>query len=602
MMINDVIDDTEDDEYLSDHTRSMRAACDYCIKLFRRFDEGTNANANRMKVRSIFRKGLRGSDELRRLSKEHRTRRKNAYRAFWASTQPNPSSDHSDRCRSPPRTPASNQIEGTGLAQIKTIHVLTSNNDDSVEEISVDQVRCFKDRFQNLNVPCLINGLDRSPHFRFVNEHWRNNSSVEPNDSAHSEQIPSKVNRKWFRDELGDGCLVPLRYSPLRGETDDPDSHLSLDEDGRAMECETKEVPVKAWIDMLETSHKLPQKFNTRRNNSNGHDIVDEGGPNTIIYYLKDWHLQQSYPPTAEESTVEDSFVRNSICSLYSVPQFFGHDLLNSFLTRFTKGDYRFCYWGPSLSFTARHSDVMHSFSWSYNVVGTKEWTFYRSSSPASSSHGDDETKHRDDQCHGECEAFTVIQETGQTIFVPAMWQHKVVNLEETISINHNWITTANLDLVWDCLMVEMVAIQNELRGWECGSSDSGDENGLDQNMEACENMLRGCIGLDVTGFVLMTLVGLLEAVAALLLMPWPNVETLSGHAEGTGGNMIFSNKLEELVFDAIRLASVLRDVSTTEKQLIRLRSRLSDILQSHDMAQQVEIIVNDLIEWIQIN
>jgi len=234
--------------------------------------------------------------------------------------------------------------------------------------------------------------------------------------------------------------------------------------------------------------------------------------------------------------------------------------------------------------------------------VGTKEWTFYRSDPPIGGSHNDDKTKHQDDLCHGDCEAFTVIQETGQTIFVPATWQHKVVNLEETISINHNWITTANLDLVWDCLMVEMVAIQNELRGWDCGSSDNGDENGLDHNMEACENMLRGCIGLDVTGFVLMALVGLLEAATTLLLMPWPNVETLSGYAEGTGGNMIFSNKHEELVFDAIRLTSVLRDVSTTEKQLIRLRRRLSDILQSHDMAQQVEIMVNDLIEWIPIN
>lgn len=594
-MINDVIADTEDDTYLSDHTRSMRTACDYCIKLFRRFDEGTNANANRLKVRSIFRKGLLGSDELRRLSKEHRTRRNDAYRAFWASKQSNSSPCDSDSCRSPPSTNASNPIEGTRPAQIKTIHVLTSNNDDSVEEISADQVRCFKDRFQNLNVPCLINGLDRSPHFRCVNEHWRNNSRVLPNDSANSEQIPSKVNRKWFRDALGDDCLVPLRYIPLRGETGDPDSQLSLDEDGRAMECETKEVTVKAWIDMLETSQKLPQKFTTRCNDGNGKDTVDEGESNTIIYYLKDWHLQQSYPTTAEESTDEDSFMRNrnSDCSLYNVPEFFGHDLLNSFLTRFTKGDYRFCYWGPSLSFTARHSDVMHSFSWSYNVVGTKKWTFYHSGSPVGGSHNDDETIHQD-------EAFTVIQETGQTIFVPATWQHKVVNLEETISINHNWITAANLDLVWDCLMVEMVAIQNELRGWDCGSSNDDDDNGLDQNMEACENMLRGCIGLDVTGFVLMALVGLLEVVSSLLLMP--DVETLSGQPEGAGGNMIFSNKHEELMVDAIRLTSVLRDVSTIEKQLIRLRSRLSDILQSHDMAQQVESMVNDLIEWIQIN
>jgi len=203
--------------------------------------------------------------------------------------------------------------------------------------------------------------------------------------------------------------------------------------------------------------------------------------------------------------------------------------------------------------------------------------------------------------CQDNRKTFTIVQETGQTIFVPAMWQHKVVNLEETISINHNWITSSNLDLVWDCLKVEMVAIQNELQGW--GSSGDDDGQGLDQNMEACENMLRGCIGLDVTSFVLMTLVGLLEATTALVSIPFTNEETSSSsRKEGDGScEILAANQQNELLSDALRLTSVLHDALLTEDSILQFRNRLSAVLQSDTMAQSVESIVTNLIDWIEL-
>ncbi|KAF2573657.1 hypothetical protein F2Q70_00000529 [Brassica cretica] len=44
------------------------------------------------------------------------------------------------------------------------------------------------------------------------------------------------------------------------------------------------------------------------------------------------------------------------------------------------------------------------------------------------------------------------IQESGDTIFVPSGWHHQVYNLEDTISINHNWLNAYNLACVWDLL------------------------------------------------------------------------------------------------------------------------------------------------------
>ena len=40
---------------------------------------------------------------------------------------------------------------------------------------------------------------------------------------------------------------------------------------------------------------------------------------------------------------------------------------------------------------------------------------------------------------------YEVIQEPGDVIFVPSGWHHQVHNLEDTISINHNWFNGANI-------------------------------------------------------------------------------------------------------------------------------------------------------------
>ncbi|KAK6249581.1 hypothetical protein SCA6_003586 [Theobroma cacao] len=45
------------------------------------------------------------------------------------------------------------------------------------------------------------------------------------------------------------------------------------------------------------------------------------------------------------------------------------------------------------------------------------------------------------------------IQEQNEIIFVPSGWYHQVHNLEDTISINHNWFNAYNLSWVWDLLL-----------------------------------------------------------------------------------------------------------------------------------------------------
>jgi hypothetical protein len=53
----------------------------------------------------------------------------------------------------------------------------------------------------------------------------------------------------------------------------------------------------------------------------------------------------------------------------------------------------------------------------------------------------------------GKATPIEVIQEQGEAIFVPSKWHHQVINLEDTISINHNWGNACNLEFMLDYLI-----------------------------------------------------------------------------------------------------------------------------------------------------
>lgn len=162
----------------------------------------------------------------------------------------------------------------------------------TVSGVSPDE---FKRHFLDANLPCLIRGLES--HFDAASSKW---TDIET----------GKIRRDWFQNRLGE-TLVPVRHQPA-----DIDPGL-LDADGRAVECETKNMPVQSWIDMVDDVNCDPS------------------------FYLKDWHLAA----WLERNTSKCSTTGEEPQTLYKVPAIFPHDLLNGFLTRHTAGDYRFVYW-----------------------------------------------------------------------------------------------------------------------------------------------------------------------------------------------------------------------------------------------------------------
>ena len=155
-------------------------------------------------------------------------------------------------------------------------------------------------------------------------------------------------------------------------------------------------------------------------------DYLDNAASDTRKLYLKDAHL-----------VTESS--RRGLPAPYATPSIVADDWLNAYYDAVMTSadlaaqvsDYRFTYLGPPGTHTARHADVLRSFSWSSNLCGTKHWRLY----PPGRA--------------GPMELL--IQGPGETVFVPAGWEHDVGNVGTVpvLSVNHNWLCASSLDITW---------------------------------------------------------------------------------------------------------------------------------------------------------
>ncbi|XP_042038981.1 2-oxoglutarate and iron-dependent oxygenase JMJD4-like [Salvia splendens] len=226
----------------------------------------------------------------------------------------------------------------------------------------------------------------------------------------------------------------------------------------------------------------------------------DNGGADgKPLLYLKDWHFVKEYPDYAA----------------YSTPVFFLDDWLNLYLDKHHMhvdpesyqernevncSDYRFVYTGAKGTWTPLHADVFRSYSWSANVCGRKQWYFL---SPSQHHLVFDRYMKSsvynifEDVCKSKYPKFEeavwleCTQERDEIIFVPSGWYHQVHNLEDTISINHNWFNGYNISWVWDLLLREY----HEAAGYiedlkECNEFE-----------ELCQRNLAANAGMDFRDF-----------------------------------------------------------------------------------------------------
>ncbi|XP_037506652.1 2-oxoglutarate and iron-dependent oxygenase JMJD4 [Rhipicephalus sanguineus] len=213
--------------------------------------------------------------------------------------------------------------------------------------------------------------------------------------------------------------------------------------------------------------------------------------------YLKDWHFTRDFPTYGP----------------YTTPKYFTSDWLNEYwdLRTDVKDDFRFVYMGPKGSWTPLHTDVFKSFSWSANICGRKLWYLFppregqvnngkRNTLPCDVSTLLEESvkdaaeaqslpKHE-----GNVPYLKVIQNPGEIIFVPSNWYHQVHNLDDTVSINHNFLNACNVKTVMINLMAALIDVQEEIAAFQ-------DTDGF---QEHCQAMLRAHFGMNVADFCAM--------------------------------------------------------------------------------------------------
>lgn len=87
---------------------------------------------------------------------------------------------------------------------------------------------------------------------------------------------------------------------------------------------------------------------------------------------------------------------------------------------------------------------------------------------------------------------FEIIQETGDALFVPSGWHHQVINIVDTISINHNWVNGCNIEQVWASLQNNLASVENEIN----------DLRNTDEFTDQCQLILKSIFGMDFNMFI----------------------------------------------------------------------------------------------------
>ncbi|NP_001292295.1 jmjC domain-containing protein 4-like [Magallana gigas] len=203
--------------------------------------------------------------------------------------------------------------------------------------------------------------------------------------------------------------------------------------------------------------------------------------------YLKDWHFTRDFPDY----------------TAYETPCGFSSDWLNEFWDTKDDDDYRFVYMGPKGSWTPFHADVFRSFSWSANICGRKKWIFYPPGEEENlcNKYGHlvydvDSAELLDENLYPNYKKvrsrIEVIQEAGEIIYVPSGWHHQVFNLEDTISINHNWMNGCNVDICWQYVKDNLSQVQQEIE--DCKGMDGWDQQ--------CQLILKASCGIDYGEFL----------------------------------------------------------------------------------------------------
>lgn len=219
---------------------------------------------------------------------------------------------------------------------------------------------------------------------------------------------------------------------------------------------------------------------------------------------------------------------------------------------------------------TPFHADVFCSFSWSVNVCGRKKWFLFP---PGEELYFKDSLGNlpyditKENLTLGKY--FEVIQGPGEAIFVPSGWHHQVWNLDNAISINHNWINGCNIKIMYDSLQSNLKSIEEEIE--DCKSMENFEEH--------CQLMLNALFGMDFYKFydflkyIALNRISMIEANAEKILF--------HGHEIGENHIKFDLKSVRNVLVDFVKneLVQSLNYFSTVDTIPSKLLEKIENIL-----------------------
>ncbi|CAG8665896.1 1734_t:CDS:10, partial [Acaulospora morrowiae] len=179
------------------------------------------------------------------------------------------------------------------------------------------------------------------------------------------------------------------------------------------------------------------------------------------------------------------------MANAYEVPKYFQGDLFETLSEK--RPPHRWMIIGPARSGASWHVDPFGTSAWNTLLTGRKRWALYPPhvfppgmtiSRTGMNGHQSlfnegvlDDTKDSTTSLLWYLEVYPqlepgalpleIVQEAGQTIFLPSGWWHMVLNIEDTIAITQNFANIHNLEHVCETLMSERHKQQASLLLWE---------------------------------------------------------------------------------------------------------------------------------------